>query len=97
MGHWGAESRVGSPAGRATPSESVVPFQSDRPLQSNTVTWAARTGCARSRVVTHTSELARPHLKCAERFVTSAPAGSYMGLGFPRSEAPSRALSISTR
>ena len=56
---------------------------------------APSTGRAVSSAVTHTSELALPHLKCTERVVTSAAVALHRLL-LARRASPRRALSSST-
>src|ERR1039457_66503 len=79
----------------AMPLSSVLPVQTDFPLQSLIDTVAPPTGSALSRDVTHTSEDSLPHLKCAERFVTSVEVGTYKGSAAPRRTSPRILLSIS--
>src|SRR5438309_2740722 len=56
---------------------SVRPVASCRPVQlSVTRIDAPATGAPLSSAVTHTSDEARPHLKCTDRSVTSAAAAT---------------------
>jgi hypothetical protein len=75
-GHDGSASSDDSPAKRASPSASVVPVASVLPVQSVTETRAPATGSAPSSVVTQTRDASRPHLRCTDRFVTSAAVGT---------------------
>src|SRR5262249_60217741 len=84
----GSASSVGSAAKRATPFASVTAFATAVPLQSAIETLAPSTGRASSSLVTQASDDSRPHLKCTERFVTSAAAGTNTVADLPRSALP---------
>jgi hypothetical protein len=80
---------------KAIPLSSVEPCHTDAPSEECTATRAPATGLPEEREVTQTTDDSRPHLKWAARSVTSAAAGTNIGLSAPRSDVPRIRLSIS--